>query len=75
MERIRKLYELHKEAIHRYFLRMTGNWEEASDLTQEVFYQACLSLYRFRQEASLKLFTLTRRKPTQISESPWIKLY
>lgn len=62
MERIRKLYELHKEAIHRYFLRMTGNWEEASDLTQEVFYQACLSLYRFRQEASLKtwLFSIAR---------------
>lgn len=62
MERIIKLYELHKEAIMRYFLRMTGNWEEARELTQEAFYQACLSLYRFRQEASLKtwLFSIAR---------------
>lgn len=62
MERIIQLYELHKEAILRYFLRMTGNREEAGELTQEAFYQACLSLYRFRQEASLKtwLFSIAR---------------
>jgi len=62
MERIKKLYELHKEALFRYFLRMTGNWEEAGELTQEAFYQACLSLYRFRQEASLNtwLFSIAR---------------
>ncbi|MEL7563862.1 MAG: sigma-70 family RNA polymerase sigma factor [Dehalobacterium sp.] len=62
MERIIKLYELHKEAIFRYFLRMTGNWEEAGEFTQETFYQACLSLYRFRQESSLKtwLFSIAR---------------
>lgn len=62
MEKIIELYELHKEAIFRYFVRMTGNWEEAGELTQEVFYQACLSLYRFRQEASLKtwLFSIAR---------------
>jgi len=62
MERIIKLYELYKEAIFRYFLRMTGNWEEAGECTQETFYQACLSLYRFRQESSLKtwLFSIAR---------------
>lgn len=62
MERIIKLYELHKEAIFRYFLRMTGNWEEAGEFTQETFYQACLSLYRFRQESSLRtwLFSIAR---------------
>ncbi|MBZ4655213.1 MAG: hypothetical protein JG781_2570 [Peptococcaceae bacterium] len=62
IERIIQLYELHKEAILRYFLRMTGNREEARELTQEAFYQACLSLYRFRQEASLKtwLFSIAR---------------
>lgn len=62
MERIIQLYELHKGAIFRYFLRMTGNWEEAGELTQETFYQACLSLYRFRQEASLKtwLYSIAR---------------
>lgn len=62
MERIIKLYELYKEAVFRYFLRMTGNFEEAGEFTQETFYQACLSLYRFRQESSLKtwLFSIAR---------------
>ena len=52
MDRVRELYQLYKEPIFRYFLRMTGDWEEAGELTQEVFFQACLSLYRFRNEAS-----------------------
>jgi RNA polymerase sigma-70 factor (ECF subfamily) len=62
MERIIKLYELHREAVFRYFLRMTGNWEEAGELTQETFYQACLSLYRFKGKSSLKtwLFSISR---------------
>lgn len=62
MNRIRELYELHYETIFRYFLRMTGNWEEAGDLTQEAFFQACLSIYRYRQESSLKtwLFSIAR---------------
>lgn len=62
MERIIQLYELHKEAIFRYFLRITGNRDEAGELTQEAFYQACLSLYRFRREASLKtwLYSIAR---------------
>ncbi|MBA1335992.1 MAG: hypothetical protein HPY66_1811 [Firmicutes bacterium] len=62
MERIKELYELYKEAVFRYFLRMTGNWEESSELTQEVFYQACLSIFRFRKESSPKtwLFSIAR---------------
>ena len=62
MERIIQLYELHKEAIFCYFLRMTGDWDEAAELTQEAFLQACLSLYRFRRQASLKtwLYSIAR---------------
>lgn len=62
MKRIKELYELYKESIFRYFLRMTGSWEEAGELTQEVFYQACLSIFRFRYESSLKtwLFSIAR---------------
>jgi RNA polymerase sigma-70 factor (ECF subfamily) len=62
MERITILYESNREAVFGYFLRMTGNWEEAAELTQETFYQACLSLYRFKGEASLKtwLFSIAR---------------
>jgi len=62
MKRIKELYQLHNEAIFRYFLRMTGNGEEAGELTQETFYQACLSIFRFRKESSLKtwLFSIAR---------------
>lgn len=54
MKRIKELYEFHKETIFRYFLRMTGNREEAGELTQESFFQACLSLHNFKGKASLK---------------------
>jgi len=62
MDRIKALYELYNGAVYRYFLRMTGNSEAAGELTQEVFFQACLSLHRFKQEASLKtwLFAIAR---------------
>lgn len=62
MDRIKKLYDHYKETVFGFFLRMTGNWEEAGELTQEVFFQACLSLYRFREDSSLKtwLFSIAR---------------
>lgn len=62
MERIVQLYELYKKSVFGYFLRMTGNKEEAADMTQETFYQACLSLFRFRGKSSHKtwLFSIAR---------------
>ena len=65
MERITILYESNREAVFGYFLRMTGNWEEAAELTQETFYQACLSLYRFKGKHPSKpgFFHCTERLP------------
>ncbi|MDX9870951.1 MAG: sigma-70 family RNA polymerase sigma factor [Clostridia bacterium] len=62
MHRIRELYELYNQAVFRYFLRMTGNRDEAAELTQETFYQACLSVLRFRKQSSLKtwLYSIAR---------------
>ena len=62
MERVRQLYELYKELIFRYFLRLTGNMEEAGELTQETFYQACLSIHRFHHKSSAKtwLYAIAR---------------
>jgi len=80
MKRIKKLYELYKEFILRYFLRMTGNLEEAGELTQETFYQACLSIHRFRQQSSAKtwLYAIARnvylnnlRKKGKDKSIPW----
>jgi len=62
MERVEQLYELYKKLILRYFLRLTGNMEEAGELTQETFYQACLSIHRFHQKSSAKtwLYAIAR---------------
>jgi len=62
MERVQQLYELYKNLILRYFLRLTGNMEEAGELTQETFYQACLSIHRFHQKSSAKtwLYAIAR---------------
>jgi RNA polymerase sigma-70 factor (ECF subfamily) len=62
MDRIIELYQLHREAIFGYLLRMTGSRDDAAELTQETFYQACLSLYRFKGESSLRtwLFSIAR---------------
>lgn len=62
MERVQQLYELYKKLILRYFLRLTGNMEEAGELTQETFYQACLSIHNFHQRSSAKtwLYAIAR---------------
>src|SRR5690554_5942875 len=85
MQRVQQLYELYKKLILRYFLRLTGNMEEAGELTQETFYQACLSIHRFHQKSSAKtwLYAIARnvylknlRKKTKdkwlpFDEYPW----
>ncbi|NLT96084.1 MAG: RNA polymerase sigma factor [Clostridia bacterium] len=62
MERVQKLYELYRTLIMRYFLRLTGNMEEAKELTQETFFQACLSIHSFHQKSSAKtwLYAIAR---------------
>jgi RNA polymerase sigma-70 factor (ECF subfamily) len=62
MERVQQLYELYKKLILRYFLRLTGNMEEAGELTQETVYQACLSIHNFHQRSSAKtwLYAIAR---------------
>jgi RNA polymerase sigma-70 factor (ECF subfamily) len=43
----------YKGKIYSYILRMTGNAEDAEDLTQEVFVKMYTSIHSFRAEASL----------------------
>jgi RNA polymerase sigma-70 factor, ECF subfamily len=43
----------HKSKIYNYVYRMTGNVEDAEDLTQEVFVRMYTGLSSFRAEASL----------------------
>jgi RNA polymerase sigma-70 factor, ECF subfamily len=43
----------HKSKIYNYVYRMTGNIEDAEDITQEVFMRMYTGLSSFRAEASL----------------------
>lgn len=58
MRSLHELYHRHKGAVFGYLWRMTGSTDEADELTQETFYQAVLSIHRFRGEASVKTWLL-----------------
>lgn len=58
MKRLRELYDRYKGAVFGYLYRMTGSPIEAEDLTQETFYQAILSLHRFRGDAPVVTWLL-----------------
>lgn len=46
------LYLLHKRRVYSLCLRMTGNVEEAEDLTQEAFFQLYRKIATFRGESA-----------------------
>lgn len=48
------LVERHSADVHSVAFRLTGDAEEASDITQETFLQVFKSIDRFRGDASLK---------------------
>jgi RNA polymerase sigma-70 factor (ECF subfamily) len=52
------LYTRYKGAVFGYLYRMTGSATVAEELTQETFYQAVLSLHRFRGDASVSTWLL-----------------
>jgi RNA polymerase sigma-70 factor, ECF subfamily len=55
------LYERHRQLVYSLCLRMTGNWGEAEDLTQEVFIQLLRKACSFRGESQFTtwLYRLT----------------
>ena len=46
------LYALHKKRVFSLCLRMTGNYEEAEDLTQEAFLQLYRKIVTFRGDSA-----------------------
>ena len=61
MAAFEQLVTTHQPAIYRLALRMTGNPEDAADMTQEVFLRAYRALGTFRGESkfSVWLYRLT----------------
>jgi RNA polymerase sigma-70 factor, ECF subfamily len=58
MQRLKELYDRYKGAVFGYLYRMTGSGPEAEELTQETFYQALLSLHRFRGDGAVLTWLL-----------------
>ncbi len=68
-----QLYDQFRRPIHSYTYRLLGNWEDADDVTQEVFVRACtswdglyereaLSAWLYRIATNLCVDLLRRRK-------------
>lgn len=53
MEEIKELYELYSKGIYSYLFYLTKDQQQAEELMQETFYQACLSIHRFNQESKV----------------------
>lgn len=54
MEGFELIFQTYYEQIYRFvFLLVGGNESEAEELTQETFYQAFLSLHRFRGDCQM----------------------
>ena len=45
-----QLYDLHVDAVYRHIFYRMGNWDEAEELTAEVFLRAWQSVRRFRPQ-------------------------
>jgi RNA polymerase sigma-70 factor, ECF subfamily len=58
MQRLKELYHRYKGGVFGYLYRMTGSGPEAEELTQETFYQALLSLHRFRGDGAVLTWLL-----------------
>lgn len=62
MKNLSEIYIELRDPIFAYLFRLSADYSLAEELTQDTFYQALLSLPKFRQEASLKtwLYAIAR---------------
>lgn len=62
MESLTQMYLELRNPVYRYLYYLCGNSDQAEDLTQETFFQALISLARFRGDSSVKtwLFSIAR---------------
>ena len=72
MAAFEQLVTTHQPAIYRLALRMTGNPEDAADMTQEAFLRAWRGLGSFQADSSLStwLFRLTRPAKWWLPQGP-----
>ena len=65
----RQLVRRHEGGVYNLGYRLTGNREDAMDLTQEVFLGVCRGLHRFRGEANFRtwLFRIAHNKAVDLN--------
>ncbi|GGG25269.1 RNA polymerase sigma factor [Paenibacillus abyssi] len=61
---LNELMTTYGKDVWNYAYSMTRKWEQADDITQEVFLKVYRSLFTFRSEASLKTWLLTITRNT-----------
>ncbi|MEJ2052988.1 MAG: sigma-70 family RNA polymerase sigma factor [Calditrichaceae bacterium] len=71
MDQIENIYKKHYKKIYHLAHRMTGNKEDASDITQETFIQAVKSFNQFRGESRIYtwLYKIARNKCLRFLEN------
>lgn len=52
MDSLEQLYEKYSTPLYRFLLSLTGSWQEAEELLQEVFYQALVHIDQFEGRCS-----------------------
>lgn len=68
MEEFEELYKKYSHDIYRYHLKMVNYRADlAEELTQETFYQAFLSLHKYRGECAIKTWLCSIAKNTCFS--------
>lgn len=69
MQEIEQLYQLYHRQLYTYLFYLTGGDQQwAEELLQETFYQAILSLVRFRGEAKISTWLYQIAKFTYLKQ-------
>jgi len=79
---VRGLLEQHVPHVYRFALRLTGDWHQAEEITQETFLRACRHHRRLREPKAARVWLLRiavnlwrdqvrreKRRPEQVSSS------
>lgn len=54
MHQIEKIYQLHSKQLFQFLFYLTGNHSLAEELLQETFFQAFISIHRFKNNSKVK---------------------
>ncbi|MBQ8237072.1 MAG: RNA polymerase sigma factor [Oscillospiraceae bacterium] len=68
MTEFEKAYQSYALRVYRFLLALTGNEQQADELTQEVFYRALVHIGRYQEQGSMLTWLCTIGKNAWLSE-------